>query len=147
MPYANPNDPRKAQARKRYAEKHKEAINERNRAQCKQYYQKHRSHLNTKNTQRQRELALAGNSSYAKRRNALIEAMGGKCVRCGFSDKRALCIDHINGGGTQERNQFGHNTQKYYVFILDNLPSGKYQLLCANCNAIKEYEERERKYA
>ena len=33
----------------------------------------------------------------------LIAIMGGKCVRCGYSDPRALQVDHVNGEGTKHR--------------------------------------------
>src|SRR6266446_5698640 len=32
-------------------------------------------------------------------RREVIEHLGGKCVHCGFSDYRALQVDHINGDG------------------------------------------------
>lgn len=76
-------------------------------------------------------------------RKALIDNLGGVCVRCGFSDIRALCIDHVNGGGTAERKSFGGHTQRYYKMIADNVDSGEYQILCANCNSIKRIEDGE----
>lgn len=73
-----------------------------------------------------------------------LEKLGGKCVSCGFSDKRALQIDHINGGGSKERKEIGFNG-KFHIHVIREaeLKSGKYQLLCANCNWIKRVEERE----
>ena len=67
-----------------------------------------------------------------------------KCVRCGFSDVRALVIDHVNGGGRQEREvTFKGAMYKYYKHVQENIATGKYQLLCANCNTIKLFEEKE----
>lgn len=66
--------------------------------------------------------------------------LGGKCVKCGFSDQRALQIDHINGGGNKERDS-GISTNQYYVRIIHG--STDYQLLCANCNWIKRIENNE----
>ena len=74
----------------------------------------------------------------------VIKALGGKCVRCGFSDSRALQIDHINGGGNHERKFLGFSSgfhRKVLVSISNN--EGKYQLLCANCNWIKRMENKE----
>jgi len=51
-------------------------------------------------------------------RQKVVDSLGGVCVRCGFSDIRALQIDHIKN---------------------------KYQLLCANCNWIKRYEDKEKR--
>ena len=73
-------------------------------------------------------------------RQRAIAILGGKCVRCGFNDWRALQIDHINGGGNQEIKQIGATG------ILGKVLRGEtedYQLLCANCNWIKRYEEGE----
>jgi hypothetical protein len=77
----------------------------------------------------------------ARRRRALLLLLGNVCVKCGFADPRALCIDHVNGGGCAERKSFS-NLQKYYQSILDRNGIG-YQLLCCNCNAIKRIENRE----
>lgn len=68
---------------------------------------------------------------------------GGKCKACGFSDWRALQIDHINGGGNQERREHGGQmTRKKQAELVANNPSA-YQVLCANCNFIKRYENQE----
>jgi len=72
-----------------------------------------------------------------------LQALGGKCARCGFDDWRALQIDHINGGGTRERRNRKQGTISYYLEIIKNPDKNKYQILCANCNWIKRYEERE----
>ena len=78
-----------------------------------------------------------------KQRNAAIEALGGKCVKCEFSDRRALQIDHINNDGHIERKngKFGSRFNKH---VLESFlkKENKYQLLCANCNWIKENERR-----
>ena len=73
--------------------------------------------------------------------------LGSVCVRCGFSDIRALQIDHINGGGYIERKSYPTNPKKYYSDILLSIKKeeGKYQLLCANCNWIKRFENNETK--
>jgi hypothetical protein len=36
------------------------------------------------------------------RRDKIIAYLGGKCIKCGFSDERALQIDHTNGGGSKD---------------------------------------------
>lgn len=77
-------------------------------------------------------------------RKAVVDALGGKCVRCGFSDPRALQIDHVNGGGSKERKErgFSSNFHKHVLRSFIN-KEGKYQLLCANCNWIKRFEGNE----
>jgi hypothetical protein len=56
---------------------------------------------------------------------------------------RALQIDHVNGGGTKERKIY--NGQNRYAIILKRLleNSKEYQILCANCNWIKRYNNNE----
>lgn len=70
-----------------------------------------------------------------------INKLGGVCIRCSFSDIRALQIDHINGDGTIERKSL--SPCKLYKLALNN-PT-KYQVLCANCNWIKRVENKENK--
>lgn len=66
-----------------------------------------------------------------------------RCIRCGFSDRRALQIDHINGGGNQEKNiRLKNNWHKWMRMVIED-QTGKYQILCANCNWIKRCENRE----
>jgi hypothetical protein len=83
-----------------------------------------------------------------KIKDQIYDKLGGYiCKGCGFTDIRALQIDHINGGGTQEtRNKFNRNYYSYYKYLLslpiDELKSN-YQVLCANCNSIKKYENKE----
>jgi hypothetical protein len=77
-----------------------------------------------------------------KLRMTVFSLMGNKCARCGFSDNRALQVDHVNGGGTKERKNF-NCSESYWIHILDTFDTSKYQLLCANCNLIKKYENKE----
>lgn len=99
--------------------------------------------------QRWRDKTRVERRAYAvqwRKKNAIririINALGGKCVRCGYEDKRALQIDHINGGGVKERTGF-KNGYQYEKYVLEHLDREKYQILCANCNWIKRDEEQE----
>ena len=69
-----------------------------------------------------------------------LKFLGGKCVKCGFSDVRALQIDHVHGGGTKDFKKFGGMYGVYKNVLLE---PEKYQLLCANCNWIKRFENKE----
>lgn len=71
----------------------------------------------------------------------VYEKLGHTCSRCPFSDKRALQIDHIYGGGNQE-----HKKIKNHICFLNKVladEEGLYQILCANCNWIKRHENDE----
>jgi predicted HNH restriction endonuclease len=69
-----------------------------------------------------------------------LEVFGSVCGSCGFSDVRALQIDHVNGGGGAERAVIKSRHSFYNKVIAD---STGYQLLCANCNWIKRAENKE----
>ena len=66
------------------------------------------------------------------------------CKRCGFDDIRALQIDHMYGGGRQHRIQLRQaGTTNFYQWLWkQDYPEG-YQVLCANCNWIKRFENKE----
>lgn len=93
----------------------------------------------------------ARSSAYQKRtgevrRKKLLSLLGDiVCRKCGFSDWRALQIDHINGGGGKERKEvfLRQRTRHYGMLRLIQKDSSKYQILCANCNWIKKYENNE----
>ncbi len=77
-----------------------------------------------------------------------VKFYGGSCVRCGFSDIRALHIDHINGGGKKERDAGRHGIFELWKITKDDpvMARATFQLLCANCNSIKRHENYEFKY-
>lgn len=64
------------------------------------------------------------------------------CSQCGFNDLRALHIDHINNNGSTHRKKFGGRGGSviYADLKRQNFPTG-YQVLCANCNNIKQWIE------
>lgn len=77
---------------------------------------------------------------YLNAKSAVLSLLGGKCVRCGFADLRALQIDHKNGNGHREAKTIGHYGIRNKILQGD---INDYQLLCANCNWIKRYENLE----
>jgi len=71
-----------------------------------------------------------------------------ECAKCGFDNIDALCLDHINNNGAEHRkdlkissrgNNSGFNT---YEAIKKAGFSKGLQVLCANCNLIKEIERK-----
>jgi RNase P subunit RPR2 len=90
-----------------------------------------------------------------RQRNARIRFLkrihdyfGNKCVICGFDDVRALQIDHVNGGGMKENKKRNNGIVagglQFYKIVLREINSGKYQLICANCNWIKRHTNNEK---
>jgi len=73
-----------------------------------------------------------------RQRESVFAVLGHTCARCGFTDKRALQFDHINGGGSQDFAQ-RQSSKAYFQSIIDR--PGQFQVLCANCNSIKRVEQ------
>lgn len=72
-----------------------------------------------------------------------------KCKICGFSDIRALVIDHVNDDGylfkRANSNKRENNTNTFRRIVREGYPKG-FQVLCFNCNYIKEDARREKEF-
>jgi predicted nucleic-acid-binding Zn-ribbon protein len=75
-------------------------------------------------------------------RTKVLDRLGPSCKHCGFSDVRALQIDHIHGGGIKDIRS-SSNIQRYTRILKMPEPNTFYQILCANCNWIKRHENNE----
>ena len=104
----------------------------------KEYYKKYNQKYRLEHHD---EMKLYGQVWRKKLRKMIFDKYGRRCKRCGISDERVLQIDHVNGGGTKEKRQYIQRPT-YYIKILKD-ESGKYQVLCANCNWIKRAERKE----
>ena len=98
----------------------------------KVWYQKHK-----------KEISFHDLKLRQKNREKIYDILGHKCIRCGFTDKRALQFDHIKGGGSK---WVKSKTSRFKIsaeFL--KLPNIKeeIQILCANCNWIKKFESWE----
>lgn len=78
---------------------------------------------------------------YDRSKQSAIEHLGSKCVNCGITDPRVLQIDHVSGHLTGFGK--GNNWMARHKKIISTIPGVEYQLLCANCNWIKRYENDE----
>jgi len=95
-------------------------------------------------------LNLIQSRSYYQRKSTefryeILSLLGMKCIKCGYDkDIRALQIDHVFSDGYKVR-YLGKNRLVYYKGILGEVKEGskRYQILCANCNFIKRYENNE----
>ena len=84
----------------------------------------------------------------AELRTAVIDMYGNECIKCGYSDPRALQIDHVTAAGVYNKSgshKKGMNPISYMKHLMksESVTSGLYQILCANCNWIKRYEHGE----
>jgi hypothetical protein len=73
-----------------------------------------------------------------QRRWQVIEHYGAECKCCGETISEFLVLDHINGGGNQQRKKIGSGSGMY-KWIKDNNYPENFQVLCHNCNAAKAY--------
>lgn len=93
-------------------------------------------------TPRKRRLSLQRNAKI--RRDSVLNDLGGCCVKCDCGDKRVLQIDHIraNPGGRRAKDRASNG-------LVNGIRTGRkplkdFQLLCANCNTLKSFDNRER---
>ena len=72
-------------------------------------------------------------------RNKLFKILGGKkCVQCGYSNELALAFDHIYSDGHLDRKSKNYSMERYVKN--PSLARDRLQVLCYNCNTIKEIE-------
>lgn len=70
-------------------------------------------------------------------RDKVLDQYDRKCATCGFNkDIRVLQLDHINGGGNQERRKIGTRGIRRNALKNPEL----YQLLCPTCNWTKRFD-------
>jgi hypothetical protein len=66
-----------------------------------------------------------------------------QCGQCGFSNPDALALDHINNDGSVDSRKSGRwgGNNFYWKLVKAGFPPGL-QVLCCNCNWLKEVERR-----
>jgi hypothetical protein len=68
-----------------------------------------------------------------------IILLGGVCVNCGNTDIRVLQVNHKKGGGTKDFKAV--SAYRIYKEIVEGKrPKEDYDVRCANCNILYEYE-------
>lgn len=77
------------------------------------------------------------------KRFTVINFLGDKCNHCNYDkDIRALVLDHIKGDGKADRLRLGNRVARYYAHHLEEAKVNL-QVLCANCNMIKSFNNKE----
>lgn len=109
------------------------AVQERHREQNRRYYWRHRDTIRALKNPRTRELRH-------RMKMTLLRKFGGRCQRCANSDWHVLQLHHVNGGGSKERASGEDNVKTYRKLLRGKRAADEFQLLCANCNVIQEYE-------
>lgn len=67
-----------------------------------------------------------------------------KCKNCGVEDERVLTLDHINNDGNTHRRMIKQLSVIYWI-VKNNYPP-MFQVLCHNCNWLKELDVRKTKF-
>ena len=112
---------------------------------AREYYGKHKKTINARRRQNYQDHGRQYyRNKYENLRNEILALLGNCCSKCGFSDKRALEIDHVHGSGNKHIHSFKSN-YSYLISVKRDLENGSkdYQCLCANCNQIKRAENNE----
>jgi hypothetical protein len=78
-----------------------------------------------------------GKKRNQKIRKAVLVKYGGACTCCGESQPEFLSVDHVNGGGSQERRLLKSTGIMLKLYRSDVLP--EYRLLCFNCNCSRGF--------
>lgn len=111
--------------------------------QSRYHYDKHRDNMRLSKAANMRRYRQENPKKYRemardwkkKRRRRLLKMYGERCILCGFSDSRALTLDHINGDGNIERRKYGE--WGVYRKALAKYQPQRYRTLCMNCQFIE----------
>ena len=145
--YYQKNRDRIRESQAKYYREHREHILDLKKAEYARHSDKYKERARKSGMKRylenrDRYLASQRDSKYrAKMR--IIELFGGKCVRCGFTDERALQIDHIDANPAPKSTGLRGGEKLYRAILKGIVPFIDFQLLCANCNIIKRFENGE----
>ena len=116
-----------------------------NRARYAKWYENNKEAARASKAANMRKYRLenpvkhAVQSVEAKRRlrARLYVIYGERCVLCGFTDKRALTLDHVLKNGASERKQLGE--RGVYRRALNPEFFNEYRILCMNCQFIARH--------
>ncbi len=77
----------------------------------------------------------------AAARMKLLESLGAKCACCGEDRWKFLAVDHINGGGAEER-RATRGRRIHELLLKPGADLSKYRILCHNCNLARGFYGR-----
>lgn len=136
--------------RKAYYLNNKESISLKKSIRHKIYYELHKDEINKKhreyNTRNKERVSRYGkNWRDLNKFDVIFHYTNGDmcCVNCGENIYELLTIDHINGGGSKHRRKIESGSNFCLWLRRHNFPEGL-QILCYNCNMIKQRVTPER---
>lgn len=97
--------------------------------------------LKKERVRRRKQESKTKNSEYARKtreaaRLEVLERYGPTCRCCGEIDADKLVIDHVNGGGSHEKQRYPARNIYLYL-VCRQVDHSRYQVLCQNCNQAK----------
>ena len=119
------------------------------------YWSKHKKRIKERRSEKRDEINRQQREWRKNlKREVLTHYSNGKpkCNVCGLDDIRVLCLDHINNDGAEQRRRVsngkgsGGNSVAVYIAAKREGYPDDLQVLCCNCNRIKEYELKESIY-
>lgn len=141
MPYKDPKKQREYQ--RNYQQKWREMNREKVRGYWQKYYYSHYTEIRKRKNQQNRKSEQTYQVRARRHHRYKIEVLkryGGnppKCANCGEQRYECLQIDHITDDGWKERKKIPSGENFYSWLRKQPYQPNKYQVLCANCNAIK----------
>ncbi len=116
---------------------------ERNRLRWSELNLRNQRQARAKNPEKYRRFTRDNNRKMKREVFAHYGDGQARCVRCGFADLDALCLDHVNNDGAAQRRASTDKVKGgltlYRRLRQSGYPTG-FQTLCGNCNMIKEAE-------
>lgn len=100
-----------------------------------QFEQKRRAHIRRWQKEHPEKVREFGKNDRRKVREKVFYHYGRSCICCGEDRFEFLTIDHVDGGGSQHRQQIKNDLYRW--LIKNNYPEG-FQTLCYNCNCAKK---------
>lgn len=106
----------------------------------RKYYEKNKQLVKERNTTWAKAQGSGFRKDYHKIRNTELRlsallAYGNRCACCGESKLEFLSLDHVNGNGTQHRRSIPGRSLPLWL-RRNGYPAG-FQVLCHNCNFSK----------
>lgn len=114
------------------------ATREQHREWERAYYERNKEKIRARKAEQMRVRRLTFKDTFRQQglsyrqatRERLFDMYGRTCAVCGFSDVRALTLDHIHGDGNEERRQVGE--KGVYRLALQDYAPDRYRIL-ASC--------------
>lgn len=87
---------------------------------------------------------VAQRRRHHRRRKEIMEYVGGaQCKKCGINDYRVLHLDHIDGDGFKDKKKRNMSARIAYYWKHPEEAKKTLQVLCANCHAMKSWDNKE----